>query len=267
MTYGKRSVTVGSVIDAQLEALAVDTRRDIYTMLLERPRSVQEMADELPVSRPAVSQHLKVLVEAGLAKATTVGNRRVYSVDPVGAAEFRAWADRLWSDAIGRFADFVTTEDKESEMLAEEVGIEPVVKSLRLKLTPDEAFRRFTEEIHTWWPLDTHSVGEDQAVSVRFESHVGGRIVETTADGVEHEWGRVISWEKGRGIEFSWYPGLPPDQRTTVDVRFREVSGGTEMILLHTGWEARGETAPGIRDNYDSGWDYVLEKYTGSTLG
>ena len=151
------------MIDAQLEALAVHTRRHIYTMLLEQPRSVQEIADEMPVSRPAVSQHLKVLVEAGLAKAATVATRRVYSADPEGVAEFRAWADRLWSDAIGSFADFVSTDDKENEMLTEEIGIEPVVKSLRLKLTPDEAFTLFTEEVDTWWPLDTHSVGEDEA--------------------------------------------------------------------------------------------------------
>ncbi len=252
------------MIDAQLEALAVDTRRHIYTMLVERPRSVQEIADELPVSRPAVSQHLKVLVEAGLAKAVTVATRRVYSADPAGVAEFRRWADRIWTDAIGRFADFATTDDKEDEMLAEESRIEPVVKSLRLSLTPDEAFRLFTEEVAAWWPLDTHSVGEDQAVSVRFEARVGGRIVETTADGVEHEWGRVTSWEKGRGIEFSWYPGLPEDQQTVVEVRFREVSGGSEMILIHSGWEARGDDGLSVRDNYDSGWDYVLEKYTGS---
>ena len=152
-------------------------------------------------------------------------------------------------------------------MLTEEIGIEPVVKSLRLKLTPDEAFTLFTEEVHTWWPLDTHSVGEEEAVSVRFEPHVGGRIVETTADGVEHEWGKVTAWEKGREVEFSWYPGLPQDQQTIVDVRFREASGGSEIILLHSGWEARGEAAATIRNNYESGWDHVLEKYTGSIPG
>ena len=74
------------MIEAQLTALAVDTRRQIYAMLIERPRSVRELADELPVTRPAVSQHLKVLMDAGLARSVPVGTRRIYSADPAGVA-------------------------------------------------------------------------------------------------------------------------------------------------------------------------------------
>jgi DNA-binding transcriptional ArsR family regulator len=255
------------MIEAQLEALAVDTRRRIYTMLVERPRSVQGIADELPVSRPAVSQHLKVLVDAGLAKAVSLGARRVYSADPAGVAEFREWADRIWTDAIGSFADFAGTKNEEDEMLAGEIRIEPVVKTLRLGMTPDEAFEVFTERIGDWWPLDTHSIGQDRAVSARFEPEVGGRIVEMTADGMESVWGQVTSWEKAQRVEFTWYPGLPEDQQTLVDVRFREAPGGCEMILIHTGWEARGEAGPSVRENYDAGWDFVLGKYTDAAGG
>ncbi|RPI21076.1 MAG: ArsR family transcriptional regulator, partial [Actinobacteria bacterium] len=89
------------MVDTQLDALAVETRRAIYQMLLERPHSVGELAARLPVSRPAVSQHLKVLVDAELARATTVGNRHVYSADPAGMAALRDWVDQMWDMAMG----------------------------------------------------------------------------------------------------------------------------------------------------------------------
>jgi DNA-binding transcriptional ArsR family regulator len=249
------------MIEDQLTALAVGTRRQIYVMLIERPRSVRELADELPVTRPAVSQHLKVLTDAGLAKSTHVGTSRIYSADPSGVAAFRRWADQLWSEAIGTFADFANAEIEEEEMSETNMMIEPVVKAVSLALTPEAAFDLFTEQMTSWWPLESHSVGEARAVSVRIEPTVGGRIIETTDDGVEHEWGKVTAWDTGKRVEFTWYPGLPQDQQTVVDVRFREIAGGSEMLLVHSGWEARGEDGPTVRENYNKGWDYVLGQY------
>lgn len=252
------------MIEAQFEALAVETRRQIYAMLIERPRSVQELADELPVSRPAVSQHLKVLVEAGLARSNTVGTRRVYAADPAGVAEFRKWADRMWSEAIGRFADFATSLDEENEMLEKQMTIDPVVKTARLGVDPETAFKAFTASATSWWPLSTHSVGEGQTVAVTFEPKVGGRVFETTKDGVEHIWGTILTWEEGRRVEFTWFPGLPEDQHTRIEISFKPIGHGSEMILIHSGWEARGEDAGVVRNNYDKGWDFVLGEYADS---
>jgi DNA-binding transcriptional ArsR family regulator len=67
------------------------------------PLPVGQLAAMLPVSRPAVSQHLKVLKEAGLVVDRPVGNRRVYTLDPSGVAALRGWLDRIWSDALGAF--------------------------------------------------------------------------------------------------------------------------------------------------------------------
>ena len=104
------------MVEAQLEALSVETRREIYTMLLERPRSVGDIADHLPVSRPAVSQHLKVLLDADLAQVTNVGTRRVYAANPAGMAALRDWIDRMWDMAMGSFADFARREmEKDNE--------------------------------------------------------------------------------------------------------------------------------------------------------
>ena len=86
-----------------ITALADPTRRILFERLAERPRSVGELASGLPVSRPAVSQHLKVLKEAGLVLDQAEGTRRVYRVDPAGLGAIRAWLDRFWTDALDAF--------------------------------------------------------------------------------------------------------------------------------------------------------------------
>jgi DNA-binding transcriptional ArsR family regulator len=91
-----------------LEALGDPTRRAIFERLAERPRSVRELADVLPVSRPAVSQHLKVLKRLGLVADRAAGTRRIYHVEPAGVAAMRAYLDRMWDAALGSFAAAVT---------------------------------------------------------------------------------------------------------------------------------------------------------------
>lgn len=81
-------------------ALAEPTRRSIFERLLERPASVTEIAADLPISRPAVSQHLKVLKDAGLVADTPAGKQRIYRVDTAGLAVFRAELDLFWSRAL-----------------------------------------------------------------------------------------------------------------------------------------------------------------------
>jgi DNA-binding transcriptional ArsR family regulator len=98
-----------------LAALADPTRRSVFERLAERPRSVGEMAAELPVSRPAVSQHLKVLKEAGLVAERRNGTRRYYSVRPDGLAELRRYVERFWEEALSSFkAAAERGEDNES---------------------------------------------------------------------------------------------------------------------------------------------------------
>ena len=88
-----------------LDALGDATRRSIFESLKSGQRSVGELAARVPVSRPAVSQHLKVLKDAGLVLDTRDGTRRIYRVDPNGLAGIRAYFDSFWDEALGRFAD------------------------------------------------------------------------------------------------------------------------------------------------------------------
>src|SRR5215211_1829600 len=83
------------------------TRRAIFARLAERPRAVGELAGELPVSRPAVSQHLKVLKEARLVVDRPVGTRRIYQLDPDGVGALRAELDRFWTQALAAFKQVV----------------------------------------------------------------------------------------------------------------------------------------------------------------
>ena len=107
MTYANRVVS----------ALADPTRMSVLEKLRDGPRSVGEIANDLPVSRPAVSQHLKVLKEAGLVDDRSEGTRRIYHIDPKGLGAMRAWLDQFWEAALAAFATEVerSEESKKEE--------------------------------------------------------------------------------------------------------------------------------------------------------
>ena len=96
-----------------LAALGDPTRRVIFERLAGRPRAVGEIAGELPVTRPAVSQHLRVLKDAGLVTDTRIGTRRVYQVDPDGVDALRSYLDRFWNRALAAFKDAAERRAKE----------------------------------------------------------------------------------------------------------------------------------------------------------
>lgn len=95
-----------------LGALGDPTRRAIFELLVTRPRAVGELAQELPVSRPAVSQHLKVLKQVSLVADSAEGTRRLYRVDPRGVHALRAYLDQLWDNALTAFAAAVEEEEE-----------------------------------------------------------------------------------------------------------------------------------------------------------
>ncbi len=95
---------------AQLHALADPTRRAIFDLVRARPSSVRELTDQMPISQPAVSQHLGVLLDARLVGATKRGTRHIYRPDPAGVGIVRAWADTLWDDALDAFVEAAEDE-------------------------------------------------------------------------------------------------------------------------------------------------------------
>lgn len=91
--------------DLALDALGDRTRRRTFELLRSGPQSVGELAEKLPVSRPAVSQHLRVLKEAGLVRDERLGTRRLYRVDPSSLEALRSYFDTMWTDALARFKE------------------------------------------------------------------------------------------------------------------------------------------------------------------
>jgi DNA-binding transcriptional ArsR family regulator len=102
---------VGAYGDAGLGLLGDPTRRAIFELLARRPCSVQELADQLPISRPAVSQHLRVLKDGGLIVSHAEGTRRIYQLNPEGVSALRAWLDGVWGDALAGFHKTVEASD------------------------------------------------------------------------------------------------------------------------------------------------------------
>jgi DNA-binding transcriptional ArsR family regulator len=99
---------------AALNALGDPTRRAIFERLADKPSAVVELANEMPVSRPAVSQHLKVLKDAGLVIDDPAGNRRIYRLDPEGVAALREYLDLFWQRSLAAFKQAVEPDDEET---------------------------------------------------------------------------------------------------------------------------------------------------------
>ena len=114
MTYGRAVAHENAFV-----ALADPTRRRVFEKLGSGPKSVGEIAHGLPVSRPAVSQHLRVLKEAGLVADHAEGTRRVYAIDPQGLGALRKWLDQFWDAALQAYAQEVErserTRDEQNE--------------------------------------------------------------------------------------------------------------------------------------------------------
>ena len=94
-------------------ALGDPTRRAIFELVADRPQAVGEIARELPISRPAVSQHLKVLKDARLVVDRPAGNRRIYQLDPGGVGVLRAQLDRYWNQALATYKEIVEQGTRE----------------------------------------------------------------------------------------------------------------------------------------------------------
>ncbi len=98
---------------AALDVLHDPTRRHVLELLRNGEQSVRELTDQTTVSQPAVSQHLRILKEAGLVTWRPVGARHLYRVDPNGLAGVRAWVDSFWDDALTAFTNYATSEESE----------------------------------------------------------------------------------------------------------------------------------------------------------
>lgn len=141
--------------------------------------------------------------------------------------------------------------------------IEPIVKTLTVGTDATEAFRFFTGQIGSWWPVSNAKYSGDGARDVTLEQRVGGRLYATFKDGEERTWGIVKEFKPGERVTIAW--GAPisvggeKENVTEVSVEFADHGDGTSTVTLtHSEWDRLAEAAQETRDDYFEGWDYVL---------
>jgi uncharacterized protein YndB with AHSA1/START domain len=139
---------------------------------------------------------------------------------------------------------------------------ETIRKEIFVDAAPETAFRVFTEQTASWWPLDKYGIFLEDAETVVFEDRDGWRLIEKAKDGRETEWGEVLDYEFAGRLRLTWHPGRDgDDEPTELEVTFTADKGGTLVVLEHRGWEnLTGERREG-RTSYDNGWPGVLEQY------
>lgn len=144
--------------------------------------------------------------------------------------------------------------------------IPSVDRSVTVQLAPPDAWTLFTQALHRWWPLKSHSCSGDAGAEVTFEPRVGGAVTEIAPDGQRHPWGTLTEWNPPEAFAMRWHPGHAADQATRLRVTFTAVAGGTAVRVLHEGWDARGAEAEPMRDGYDRGWPLVLQRLADHSL-
>ena len=141
----------------------------------------------------------------------------------------------------------------------ESLVIEVVRKVVTVDCAIEEAFRVFTEDAMSWWPVATHSIHETVREIV-FEPGEGGEVYEVSTAGEKGHWATVTGWDPPARLVLAWNILERPGEQTEVEVRFTPEGEGTRVELEHRGWEAVIEGAE-KRADYDTGWGHVLGKY------
>jgi uncharacterized protein YndB with AHSA1/START domain len=140
---------------------------------------------------------------------------------------------------------------------------EPINASVTVRRSPEDAFRIFTQDMGSWWPLQAFSMAEDsegkvKAESVVFEERAGGRVYEVMSDGTEGTWATILAWDPPRSFVLAWKPNRTDNPPTELEITFTPDDGGTRVDLEHRGWERLGAIAAEARAGYGENWTGVL---------
>lgn len=177
-------VAVPPPVGDPFEALDDPNRRAIVELLGSGGQSVQQLADALPISRPAVSRHLRLLKDAGLVVEAPQGARRIYRLHDEGVDVVHAYLAQVWGDAVSRFRLVAenTVEPAKPVTPKRASVIEPLHLSVEIQCSAAHAFDVWTSRLSMWWPKG-HSASGDPETVVTLEPRLGGRIFERTPDG------------------------------------------------------------------------------------
>jgi uncharacterized protein YndB with AHSA1/START domain len=143
--------------------------------------------------------------------------------------------------------------------MSDALVIEVVRKTVTVDCAVEEAFRVFTADATSWWPVESHSI-HGSVSEIVFEPEVGGEVYEIAETGERGHWATVREWDPPHRLVLGW-DILNRGDLTEVEVRFTPEDGGTRVDLEHRGWESVVERGAEKRADYDTGWDFVLGKY------
>jgi uncharacterized protein YndB with AHSA1/START domain len=144
---------------------------------------------------------------------------------------------------------------------------EPLTLSFEVACSAEHAFAVWTGRIGSWWPRD-HTVSGDTELAVVLEGSPGGRIYERTADGREHDWGEVTTWEPPHRLRFLWHLGRDATTATEVEVSFTAHGEATTVVdIVQRGWEALGGDPGAFREQNRQGWQSVVPFYLAAIAG
>lgn len=142
--------------------------------------------------------------------------------------------------------------------------LDPIVKTVEVPWSQDEAFDVFVTDMGTWRPLDKRAMSMqdgESAEKLRVEPTEAGKIVEISEEGTEHHWGTITSYDPPDSVTIDFHMGLPPESASVIEVQFTSLGDEqTRVELTQRNWEAFGEMAEMMRENYDSSWGLLFEQ-------
>jgi DNA-binding transcriptional ArsR family regulator/uncharacterized protein YndB with AHSA1/START domain len=236
-----------------LDALGDGNRRAIVEILADGASSVQQIADRLPISRPAVSRHLRLLKEAGLVADRPDGTRRVYELRAEGVDAIREYFAQVWGQAVARFRLVAENSTHTVPSAA------PLVVEFQVDVPTEQAFDVWTRRCATWWP-SSHTLSGDPA-AITFEPRAGGRIVERGHDGQEHAWGEVLDWEPPGRLRYLWHLFFDRSEATEVEITFTPAGAATAVRLEQRGWERLGAAGQVRKERTRGAWAAITAEY------
>ena len=241
------------------DALGDPHRRQILDLLRDGERSVGQIAEAMPISRPAVSRHLRLLKEAGLVRGRSVGVRHLYALDGIGAEEVRRFLESVWGEAATRYR--IVAENTPGRRPHKSM-IEPLRMSFEVDTPTDHAFETWTARDRSLVAGRPHPHGPIRPADRARGSGRWADLRADTATDEEWDWGRVTAWEPPARLVYLWHlerdrPRRPRSRSSSC----RSRRDATRVEIEHRGWEALGSDGQAWRDANMGGWATLLPHY------
>lgn len=150
--------------------------------------------------------------------------------------------------------------------------LDPIVKTIEVPCSQEQAFRVFATGMGDWWPLDKRSMSlydcEKPAKTLQVDARLGGKIVEIAGDDKEHHWGTFTVYDPNDSLAMDFHMGLPPENASLVEVHFTALADDrTRVELTQSNWEAFGDMAEMMYKGYGSSWALLFEERYKSACG